>query len=712
MAEFQPGDLLADRFEVVGTLGRGGMATVYLAQDRAGDDRVALKVLHPHLARDPSMRRRLHREIAAARLVDHSAALVAQELHEVRDTLALSMPFHAGTTLTERVRSQGPLDEAQVRQLGVRVASALADAHRCGVLHRDVTPNNVMLQAADDAVLTDFGLAHTQDGTATATSVMGTPGYAAPEVYQGQRTDPRSDLYSLGAVLYFAATGRSPFGVGAPAAILHNQLTGEPESLEGLAPDLIATIESLLDRNPDRRPPSAQEVARALQAGRSAIVPEVPDTWNPADEPLLPKPARSAAVVPAPAPLPAGSWEVEVRGRKGCDARSLADNVGAVAELPPGSLEITRPMRTRRKKFILTRATDRDTARQLADAARTAGYRARVFDSSPPNPLQWLMGLAPMLIPLIWIAFPFYTLPTFGLELALLGSIGATILIPSLTAPFTKRRADADLPLAFGSDLSRHLVGAEPASEGDLDTFIDTLGLPDFLRDIAHEVAADDDIRGFADKIRKGFQTPATRVAQPSPQPALEPAPEPEPSRAEALRGRALGHLDLLMASVADLPDLPDLARDDLRRTATALRERAVELSRNAVALEAALEATPEPADVSWIHGRLTRLETLERAGESADPDERERLLAALQSAESTESARTEIESTLTSTLTQLLEIGATAARARADVLAQADVPSTARDLTKQLDQQVKAVDATRRELSRRRAAQPWRRER
>ncbi len=723
MADLAPGDVLAERFEVIGALGRGGMATVYLAHDRVRDHKVAVKVLHDHLAHDPSMRRRLRREVHAASLVRHEAALVAYDLHANGDTLALSMPFHGGATLTEHVRIHGVLDEAEVRAVGVRIAGALCDAHRQGVLHRDVTPNNVMLDTAADAVLTDFGLARTQeDHTATATSVMGTPGYAGPEIYQGQRTDPRSDLYSLGAVLYFAATGRSPFGTGAPAAILQAQMSGAPESLKvtrpDLSADLVATVDALLQRDPERRPPGADEVARALEARRAVVHPEVPDTWNAGDEPLLP--TSQPLALPVPAELPHGEWEVVLQGRKGCDAQGLADHVGRVFELPAGALEVTRPMRTRSKTFVLTRATDKATAVRLAEAAKVAGYRANVLDGSPPSVLQRFTSLLPLLIPILWVAFPFYTLPTLGLEMAVVLSIGATILISGLTGAFVAKRPDDDLPMALTGDIASHLVGARGDQGGDLDDFIDGLGLPSFLQEIAHEVASDVDIRTFAENLRGGFSgrrfartVQARGGARPSPagvQPA-SPAPAPEapqqtPSRAEGLRGRALGNLDVLVASLEEVGErLPDVARADLSRTAAALRQHAVELARTAVGLEAALASTPEAEDVSWVPGRITRLETLGRTGEAVDEAELERLHAALRSADDAASARDELESRLTSALAQLLEISAVATRAHADLHGPADVPTTARGLREQLDQQVNAVDAMRREMGRRQQA-------
>ncbi len=728
MPDYRPGDRLADRFEVVGTLGRGGMATVYLANDLVREDKVAVKVLHDHLAHDPAMRRRLRREVVAAGLVRNEGALVAHDLHVVGDTLALSMPFHGGTTLTERVRAEGPLPAHEVRALGLRLAGALADAHRRGVLHRDVTPNNVMLgQTAGDAVLTDFGLARTQDGgTGTATSVLGTPGYAAPEIYQGQRTDPRSDLYSLGAVLWFAATGRSPYGAGNPAGILQAQLAGTLEPLAtacpGLPTDLVETIETLLRKKAEARPPSAQEVSLALRAEEPAIVPLVPVTWDPEVEPLVPAsnplPTRSTALVPNE--LPAGHWEVVAKGRRGCDASTLSDRVGRVLGLPSGALEVTRPMKTRKKKFRLTPPTDKQTAERLAEAAQTAGYRAEVYDARPLHPLQVLVGLAPAIfIPLIWVAFPFVTLEALGAQMALFLSIAATILIPLLSAPFSRRTADSDLPLALSSDLASHVIDLEnPGDERqDLDTFID--GLPVVLRDIAQEITSDDNVRGFAESLHRTFvSTPAKPKPQVRPQttqdrpkatqdPPKERPPPPNPrTRAENLRGRALGNLDLLTRALEERGDeLPVPALADLKRSATDLRGRAVELSRSAVGLEAALASTPEPEDVTWVHGRLTRLETMQRAGEPIDPAERARLEKALESAEVASSARDKLESRLTSTLAQLLEIGAIATRAHAELLAETDVPATARVLVGRLERQVASVDATRREMARQRRA-------
>ncbi|MBT3223595.1 MAG: hypothetical protein HN348_31375, partial [Proteobacteria bacterium] len=268
---------------------------------------------------------------------------------------------------------------------------------------------------------------------------------------------------------------------------------------------------------------------------------------------------------------------------------------------------------------------------------------------------------------------------------------------------------EKDLPLALSADLSRHVQAGQEREVDDLDEFIDDLGLPDFLQNIAHEVATNGNVRHFAQNVRRGFKPPQqARVEQPNPapeQPAQQPPAKSPTSRAEDLRGRALGNLDLLMSSVNSLGDtLPKPAQGDLERTTRELRKRAVELSHMAVGLEAALDATPESEDVSWVHGRLTRMETMERTGETVDTTERHRLQAALESAEAASNARDDLESQLTSILAQLLELSAIATRTHTELHAETNLPHTARLFKEQLQQQVDAVDATRREMGRRAA--------
>ena len=168
---------------------------------------MALKLLHGHLVQDASARRRLQREIAAAARLEHEGLLLARELLELDGQLGLVLPLHPGHTLSEEVRLHGALPPDQVRRLGLRLAEALGSAHRAGLLHRDLSGRNVMVDARGAPVLTDFGLARLQEGgTGGSTALIGTTGFVAPEVLAGQPADPRSDLDGLGAVMYLAAT--------------------------------------------------------------------------------------------------------------------------------------------------------------------------------------------------------------------------------------------------------------------------------------------------------------------------------------------------------------------------------------------------------------------------------------------------------------------------------------------------------------------------
>jgi len=252
----------APRFRLLGELGRGGMAVVHLAVDRSTGEKVALKLLHAHLSEQRSARRRLERELEASQSVQHPAVVAVQERVEVDGCLGLVLPLCTGGTLQERVDTEGPLDPAQLAELLDVIGGALKAAHGVGVLHRDLTPGNVLLDPAAPGHgyrLADFGLARLADGHTASTTVMGTPGYAPPDAFGAGRADPRLDGGSLGAVLYFAAVGRPPFGEDAPSAVLQRQLTGTPETpLAEARPDLdprfIAVVNGLLSPVAGDRP--------------------------------------------------------------------------------------------------------------------------------------------------------------------------------------------------------------------------------------------------------------------------------------------------------------------------------------------------------------------------------------------------------------------------------------------------------------------------
>src|ERR1700678_3812052 len=222
-------------YRLIGRLGEGGMGRVYLGLSPGGRQ-VAVKVIHPSHASDKQFREGCAREIEAARRVGgfHTASVVDADPHA--DPPWMVTAFIEGPSLQEDVDRGGPLPPVGVRALGAGLAEGLAAIHACGLVHRDLKPGNVIL-AADGPRIIDFGVARTVDGTAgltTAGTVVGTCAYMSPEQVRGEVSGPLSDLFSLGAVLAFAATGRPPYGQDQPVTVMY-RIGSRPRDLAGLA---------------------------------------------------------------------------------------------------------------------------------------------------------------------------------------------------------------------------------------------------------------------------------------------------------------------------------------------------------------------------------------------------------------------------------------------------------------------------------------------
>jgi Serine/threonine protein kinase len=212
MSYLQSGSLLLARYEILGEIGRGGYSVVYRARDNELGAEVAIKLLVPPPAMARLARERMRREVLAARRLSHTNIVAVHDFAEEGQWSFMVMEYVAGPDLAVRVRERGPLPPDDVARLGQEMSSALSAGHHHGVLHRDVKPQNILLDPDGRARLTDFGSARL-DGQTTVTATgaaVGTLDYMAPEVFKGQRGDARSDLYSLGLTLYFALTGRLP----------------------------------------------------------------------------------------------------------------------------------------------------------------------------------------------------------------------------------------------------------------------------------------------------------------------------------------------------------------------------------------------------------------------------------------------------------------------------------------------------------------------
>ncbi|MFZ4515344.1 MAG: Stk1 family PASTA domain-containing Ser/Thr kinase [Acidimicrobiia bacterium] len=262
--------VFSNRYAAERLIARGGMAEVYLAHDQLLDRKVALKVLSPEFARDPSFVERFRREAqAAANLNDKNIVSIYDWGHE-DDTYFIVMEYVDGRSLREILNEHGALSATDAAEIGAEIASALASANAHGVVHRDVKPGNVLITASGLVKVTDFGIARagTSEALTQTGNVMGTATYFSPEQAQGLPVDGRSDVYSLGVVLYEMVAGETPFQGDNPVAVAYKHVREEPMPLAQRVPDVPADYAAIVNRclakNPSDRYPDAAELRNDL----------------------------------------------------------------------------------------------------------------------------------------------------------------------------------------------------------------------------------------------------------------------------------------------------------------------------------------------------------------------------------------------------------------------------------------------------------------
>ena len=276
--DLKRGQVFAGRYEIIERLGRGGMGHVYRAEDRTVHQEVALKVISPEIVADASVLERFRNELRLARQVAHRNICRMFDLGEADGVHFITMEYVQGENLKSMIRMSGQLGVATAVGLARQVGEGLAEAHRMGVIHRDLKPSNIMVDKEGTARIMDFGVARSlkMPGITQTGGVVGTPEYMSPEQLDGEQTDPRSDIYALGVILYEMVTGRAPFAGETPYAVAMKHKTEVPAPPRSLNPHLPAVFERVimtcLEKDRERRYRSAE----ALLADLDAVARELP----------------------------------------------------------------------------------------------------------------------------------------------------------------------------------------------------------------------------------------------------------------------------------------------------------------------------------------------------------------------------------------------------------------------------------------------------
>ncbi len=271
-ARFIPGDILSERYRIVGLLGQGGMGEVYRADDLKLKQAVALKFLPASLTANSAALARFYKEVSVARQISHRHVCRLYDIGEYKGENFISMEFVRGEELSSLLKRIGRLPQAKAIQVARQLCAGLAAVHERGVLHRDLKPANVMLDEHGDVRITDFGIAVLADEIDRRDAMAGTPAYMSPEQLESQELTNKSDIYSLGLVLYELFTGKRAFEAASLQELIHlRRSDSTPTSPAEIVPELDPLVERVifrcLERDPAKRPASALQVAAALPGG-------------------------------------------------------------------------------------------------------------------------------------------------------------------------------------------------------------------------------------------------------------------------------------------------------------------------------------------------------------------------------------------------------------------------------------------------------------
>jgi hypothetical protein len=407
------GSVLRDRYQLNARVGVGGMATVYDGQDLRLQRRVAVKIPLPVYAADPSFIKRFENEAHAAAALTHPNLVAVYDVGEADGAPFIVMEYVDGGTLKDLLREAAPLPPAGLIQIGTQVADALDTAHRHGVVHRDVKPQNILLTPDGRVKLTDFGIAlalGAESATRTGT-LLGSVQYVAPELVRGESATPLSDVYALGVVLYEIATGHLPFTGDTPMAIAMQHLDADPRRPTAWNPDLPPALEAIVLRAMAKlssaRFPSAADLGAALRAAErgdtSALQAILAVTPAVGAGPAATGPAPTASVA---SPTTTAPWgQAGATSPWGAAASAPPERTQTMVSLPgaaPGAAPWTTPpppvYTSPRWPVLLLGLISLLCILGLVPLGMMA-YRQVRLPTTPPRPVPGQSQLSPLVVP-------------------------------------------------------------------------------------------------------------------------------------------------------------------------------------------------------------------------------------------------------------------------------------------------------------------------